>query len=92
MASDIEKAAKRKDVLELQRLTYVYEGKTDKLSEIAVAFQQIIPQLDSKKQRYELQQVTRALDCPELQEACDAARAALGWPLQGPEEASSLQL
>lgn len=78
MASDIEKAAKHKDVLELVRLSYVYEGKTDKLSEIGVALQQIIPQFDPKTQRYELQYVTKALDCPQLADACGAARAALG--------------
>ncbi len=78
MASDIEKAAKHKDVLELERLSHVYAGKTDKLSEIGVAFQQIIPKLDPKKQRYELEYVTKALDCPELREARDAAKAALG--------------
>ena len=78
MASDIEKAAKRKDVLELVRLSYVYQEKTDKLSEIGAAFEQIIPQFDPKKQRYELEYISKALDCPELFGACVAARAALG--------------
>jgi hypothetical protein len=78
MASDIEKAAKHKDVLELVRLSHVYEGETDKLSEIGVALQQIIPQFDPKTHRYELQYVTTALECPELSNACSAARAALG--------------
>jgi hypothetical protein len=78
MASDIEKAAKRKDVLELVRLSYVYQEKADKLSEIGAAFEQIISQFDPKKQRYELEYVAKALDCPELSGALSAARAALG--------------
>ena len=92
MASDIEKAAKRKDVYELVRLSHVYERKTDKLSEIGVAFQQLIPQFDPKKKSYELKYMTTALDCPELLDARNAARAALGEPPQMPKEAFNSQV
>jgi hypothetical protein len=83
MASDIEKAANRdKDVYELERLSYVYEGDSPKLQEIGIALQQIVPQLDPAKNRDELAYITKALDCPELDGARSAARAALGWPLE----------
>ena len=78
MASDIEKAAKHKDVYELVRLSHVYEGKPDKLAEIGAALQQIVPQFDPKTQRYELEYILTASHCPELSAACSAARAALG--------------
>jgi hypothetical protein len=83
MASDIQKAATHKDVYELERLTYVYEGDSAKLREIGTALQEIVPQLDPNKNTDELAYITKALDCPELHAARTAARTALGWP---PEE------
>jgi hypothetical protein len=61
----------------------------DKLAEIGGAFRELIPHFDPKKQRYELEYVTKALECPELADACDTARAALGWPLQRQQEISN---
>jgi hypothetical protein len=80
MASDIEKAAEHKDVYELERLSYVYEGNNERLQDIGIALQNIVPQLDPTSQKDELAYVTKALECPELHAARAAARAALGWP------------
>jgi hypothetical protein len=89
MASDVEKAAKHRDVYELERLSYVYEDNRTKLREIGVALEQIVPQLDPKKKRDELAQVTKALDCSELRAARAAARTALGWPAEESKGAPS---
>jgi zinc-ribbon domain len=80
MAPDIEKAARHKDVYELERLSYVYEGNSARLQEIGAALQLMVPQLDPKTRGDELAYITKALDCPELHAARAAARAALGWP------------
>jgi hypothetical protein len=77
----IEEAAERKDTYVLMRLSYAYEGRSDRLEEIGTALQEIVPQLDAEKDHDELAVAANALDCPELELARTRARAALGWRL-----------
>jgi hypothetical protein len=83
-AWQIEEAARRKDTYKLMRLSHAYEGRSERLKEIGAALQEIVPQLDAKKDHDELAHAATALDCPELKAARTRARIALGWRLSDP--------